>query len=439
MWPSSPAAARRWPGSPVRSPGSPMPRSTWSCTAHPGWASQRSPSTRRGAWPTGSPTGSSTPTWTSAASGGNQPRSSPTCCAPSTLHAPIPDDLPGRIRRLRTLLAGRRVLLLLDNAVDEAQVRPLLAPAPGCATLVTSRSPLAGLEGAAAYHLDILPESESVQLLRRLVGAERVDGGTRGGGGDAARWCGGLPLALRIAGAKLARRPDWTLGYLAGRLAGDRRLDELTAGDLAVRGSLGIGYRDLSPPQQCLFRRLGRLSAPDFAPWVAAAMLQVPESEAERAIDALVEAGLLRPLGVDAAGQPRYRLHDLTRLYARERATLEGAGRRRRPRPVRPASAAPDPAVAGAAGAPGARHRRHRSAPRRADPANRRPRNPARAVPGWPPNVRCWCRACSTCARPGWPSRPGGSPSTSRRSSSPARTTTTGAPPISQRSPPPGQ
>lgn len=237
-------------------------------------------------------------------------------------HAPIPDDLPGRIRRLRTLLAGRRVLLLLDNAVDEAQVRPLLAPAPGCATLVTSRSPLAGLEGAAAYHLDILPESESVQLLRRLVGAERVAAEPEAAA-EIARWCGGLPLALRIAGAKLARRPDWTLGYLAGRLAGDRRLDELTAGDLAVRGSLGIGYRDLSPPQQCLFRRLGRLSAPDFAPWVAAAMLQVPESEAERAIDALVEAGLLRPLGVDAAGQPRYRLHDLTRLYARERATLE--------------------------------------------------------------------------------------------------------------------
>lgn len=232
----------------------------------------------------------------------------------------IPDDLADRVRLFRTLLGSRRALVLLDDAADEAQVRPLLAAAPGCATLVTSRSGLAGLEAAAAYQLDTLPETEAVALLGALVSPERV-AAEPDAASEIARLCGGLPLALRIAGARLTRRGDWKLAYLAGRLADERRrLDELAAGDLAVRGSIALGYQGLSEPEQRLFRLLGALSAPDFAPWAAAALLSVPNVEAERLVNALVNAGLLQPAGVDAAGQQRYRLHDLTRLYARERA-----------------------------------------------------------------------------------------------------------------------
>jgi DNA-binding SARP family transcriptional activator len=232
----------------------------------------------------------------------------------------VPDDLAGRVRLFRTLLGSRKALVLLDDAADETQVRPLLAAAPGCATLVTSRSGLAGLEAAAAYHLDTLPPAEAVALLGALVATERVAAEPEAAR-EIAQLCGGLPLALRIAGARLARRSGWTLGYLAGRLADERRrLDELSAGDLAVRGSIELGYQGLAGAEQRLFRRLGALSAPDFAPWAAAALLDVAEAEAERLVEALVDAGLLQEFGVDAAGQQRYRFHDLTRLYARERA-----------------------------------------------------------------------------------------------------------------------
>jgi len=232
----------------------------------------------------------------------------------------VPDDLAGRVRLFRTLLGSRKALVLLDDAADETQVRPLLAAAPGCATLVTSRSGLTGLEGAAAYHLDTLPPAEAVALLGRLVAPDQV-AAEPAAAQEIAQLCGGLPLALRIAGARLARRTGWTLGYLARRLADERhRLDELSAGDLAVRGSIELGYQGLDVTEQRLFRRLGALSAPDFAPWAAAALLDVPEPVAERLVDALVDAGLLQPFGVDAAGQQRYRFHDLTRLYARERA-----------------------------------------------------------------------------------------------------------------------
>jgi DNA-binding SARP family transcriptional activator len=231
-----------------------------------------------------------------------------------------PEDLDGRVRLFRTLLGGRRTLVLLDDAADEAQVRPLLAASPGCATLVTSRSGLAGLEAAAAYHLDTLPGTEAVALLGTLVGQERV-AAEPAAAGRIAQLCGGLPLALRIAGARLARREGWTLGHLAGRLADERRrLDELSAGDLAVRGSLALGYQELAEPEQRLFRRLGALGAPDVAAWAVAALLGEAEAAAERLVEGLVEAGLLQELGVDAAGQQRYRFHDLTRLYARELA-----------------------------------------------------------------------------------------------------------------------
>ncbi|MEO3798722.1 BTAD domain-containing putative transcriptional regulator [Nonomuraea sp. B1E8] len=229
----------------------------------------------------------------------------------------VPPALDERVRLYRSMTAGRRLLVLLDDAADEAQVRPLLPTGPGSLTLVTSRSPLAGLEAARAYELGVLDDDEAVAMLGGVTGHDRVRAEP-----EAAlrivRLCGGLPLALRIAGSRLARKPGWTLDHLAGRLGDERRrLDELSAGDLAVRGSLALGYRGLPDPERRLLRELGALSAPDFAPWVLGADLEP-----------LVEAGLLQSRGLDEAGQERYGWHDLTRLYAAERLAEEGGGAR---------------------------------------------------------------------------------------------------------------
>ncbi|MER5643473.1 BTAD domain-containing putative transcriptional regulator [Streptosporangium sp. NPDC002524] len=234
----------------------------------------------------------------------------------------VPAGPAERTRLYRSLVNGRRLLVVLDDAADEAQVRPLLSAGPGCLTLVTSRSPLSGLEAARAFELGVFGTDESVEMLARVAGERRVRAEPRAAERIAVL-CGGLPLALRIAGSRLARRPSWTLEHLAGRLEDERgRLDELSAGDLAVRGSLALGYRALPDRERLLLRRLGALSAPHVAPWAATAVLGEP---ADRPLEALAEAGLLRARGLDASGQERYDWHDLTRLYAAERlATEEG-------------------------------------------------------------------------------------------------------------------
>ncbi|MEU1878389.1 BTAD domain-containing putative transcriptional regulator [Streptosporangium sp. NPDC020072] len=232
----------------------------------------------------------------------------------------IPAGLDGRVRLYRSTVSGRRLLVVLDDAEREAQVRPLLPTGPGCLTLVTSRSPLHGLEAARARELGVFDRDESVAMLAGVAGRRRVEAEPRAAA-RIAELCGGLPLALRIAGSRLARRPGWTLEHLAGRLEDERgRLDELSAGDLAVRGSLALGYRALSDRERLLLRRLGALSAPDFAPWAASAVLGAP---AEETLEALAGAGLLQARGLDPAGQERYGWHDLTRLYAAERLAAE--------------------------------------------------------------------------------------------------------------------
>ena len=143
--------------------------------------------------------------------------------------------------------------------------------------------------------------------------------------------CGYLPLALRIAGARLAAKPRWRLQRLAHRLAEQqRRLDELTAGDLEVRASVGLSYYGLGEREQRAFRLLGLLEVPDFAPWMLAALLDIPAPEAEEVADHLADAQLLDPIGDDATGQLRYRFHDLLRLYARERLAAEDTSATRR-------------------------------------------------------------------------------------------------------------
>jgi tetratricopeptide (TPR) repeat protein/transcriptional regulator with XRE-family HTH domain len=235
----------------------------------------------------------------------------------------IPDDLEERAERYRMLLADRRMLVVLDNAAGEAQVRPLMPGSPTCGVLVTSRARLTGLEGVQLLDLDVLPPQAAVELLARVAGPARITAEPEPAAAIVG-YCGRLPLAIRIAGARLAALPAWSLARLAERLADERRrLDELTAGDLEVRASIALSYRALSEQQQRVFRRLGLLEAPDFPAWVAAALLDLQPSRGEELVDGLVDAQLLEVAGEDAAGQLRYRFHDLLRVYARERAAAE--------------------------------------------------------------------------------------------------------------------
>ncbi|WP_219499993.1 AfsR/SARP family transcriptional regulator [Nonomuraea ceibae] len=225
----------------------------------------------------------------------------------------VPPTLGERVRLYRRLTSGRRLLLVLDDAADETQVRPLLPTGAGSVTLVTSRSPLAGLEAARAYELGVLAPDEALDMLAGVAGRDRVAAEPEAAR-EIVRLCGGLPLALRIAGSRLARKTGWTVAHLAGRLGDERRrLDELSAGDLAVRGSLAVGYRGLAEPERRLLRELGAWTGPDFADWALGADLEP-----------LAEAGLLQSLGLDEAGQERYGWHDLTRLYAVERLAEAG-------------------------------------------------------------------------------------------------------------------
>jgi DNA-binding SARP family transcriptional activator len=235
----------------------------------------------------------------------------------------IPDDPEERAALYRSRLADQRLLILLDNAQCEAQLRPLLPGTPGCAVLVTSRTRLAGLTGARLVDLDIFEPDQAVELLARLAGPRRV-ATEASAAREIVRLCGFLPLALRVAGARLGSRRHWPLSRLEADLAEEQhRLDKLRLGDLDVRASLALSYQSLDLTAQRAFRLLGLLEVRDFAPWVAAAMLDVPQCHAEDLVDTLVDLHLLDVAGHGASGQLRYRFHDLLRAYAREVATTQ--------------------------------------------------------------------------------------------------------------------
>jgi tetratricopeptide (TPR) repeat protein len=230
----------------------------------------------------------------------------------------IPEGMDERARMYRAQLAGQRVLVVLDDAADEAQVRPLLPGSAGCAVLVTSRSRLSALAGSHAVPLGALPPDQAAGLLAAIIGAGRAEA-EPDAVAEIARLCGYLPLALRIAGARLASRPAWTISWFASRLADEsKRLDLLKAGDLEVRASFALSYDSRDEAEQLAFRMLGLLAA-DFPAWNLAALLETDADEAERLLEQLADAALADIAGVDATGLIRYRLHDLLRDFARER------------------------------------------------------------------------------------------------------------------------
>ncbi|MFE7129836.1 ATP-binding protein [Streptomyces sp. NPDC057638] len=231
----------------------------------------------------------------------------------------IPAGTEERSGLLRSLTGARRLLLLLDNAADEAQVRPLLPGTGTSLTIVTSRQALAGLEAVHRARLGLLRREEGVALLTRIVGLPRVQREAQAAR-DLVDLCGQLPLAVRIAGQRLAARPEERLSKLVAQLARrGRRLDALSAGELRVRAAFALSYEHLGPGARTLFRRASLAWGPDFSPETAALLADLPLAAAARYAEELTDAGLLHP---DPVAE-RYRFHDLIRLFAAERAAEE--------------------------------------------------------------------------------------------------------------------
>ncbi|GGQ84200.1 ATP-binding protein [Kitasatospora griseola] len=226
----------------------------------------------------------------------------------------IPRSTEERSGLWRTLTADRRMLVLLDNAADEDQVRPMLPAGGTSLTLVTSRHSLAGLESACRIGLGLLRREEAVHLLTRILGADRVAAEEQAAR-DLADLCGRLPLAIRVAGQRLAARPAERIGTLVSHLTDEeRRLDALRAGSLEVRAAFALSYRRLAPAARTLLRRAALAQGPDFSAHTLALFADLPLRQARQLAEDLERQGLLH-----ATPQPdRYRFHDLLRLFAAE-------------------------------------------------------------------------------------------------------------------------
>ncbi|ANZ34861.1 hypothetical protein BBK82_00965 [Lentzea guizhouensis] len=230
--------------------------------------------------------------------------------------ARMPSDAGDRDRLYRSMLRERSVLLVLDNAANEAQLRPLLAAAPGSLVLVTSRNILAGLIARHRVELGPLSSDGAVALLTAVAGDRvRAD---RESAGLVAGLCGGIPLALAIAGHRLTG--PWSPRQLADRLSDEReRLDVLATDDVQVRTAFELSYRLLAPGTATVFRRLALVPGPDTSAELAAVAAKISPEDAEALLEELVDASLVRP--GDLPG--RYTFHDLIRDYARERLHSE--------------------------------------------------------------------------------------------------------------------
>ncbi|MGC5388156.1 AfsR/SARP family transcriptional regulator [Micromonospora chalcea] len=246
--------------------------------------------------------------------------------------AQIPADLEERAALFRGAMAERPGVVLLDNAADAAQVRPLL-PGTDTVVLVTSRRALVDVDGAHQLRLEPLPEADALRLLAGIIGPDRV-AAEPGSASDVVHHCGLLPLAVRIAGARLAIPGVLSLRQAAAQLAElSHRLDHLARADRSVRAAFHSAYVALDEPARRLLRRFAVLDLDRAPPWLPAVLLD-DEAGAANAVTGLVEANLVEVTGPDELGQVRYHLHDLVRAFARERAARE-EGPRERPEVLR--------------------------------------------------------------------------------------------------------
>ncbi|MFC8132158.1 BTAD domain-containing putative transcriptional regulator [Streptomyces sp. NPDC057302] len=236
----------------------------------------------------------------------------------------IPDDLADREGLWRGMTAGRRLLLLFDNAATSQQVRPLMPGGPGCLVLVTSRARLAGLDGAVPLPLPLPTPADGLALLRGVLGRERVLAEPEPAA-ELVALCGQLPLALRIAASRLRNRPQWTIASMVGRLQGEvPRLGELVAEQRSVRVVLELSRASMPARHQQLFGLLGVHPGTDFDGHTVAALARLPLESAELLLEDLLDARLLiqRTPG-------RYVFHDLVRSLARDAAEADSATARR--------------------------------------------------------------------------------------------------------------
>ncbi|MGW4678906.1 BTAD domain-containing putative transcriptional regulator [Micromonospora taraxaci] len=224
----------------------------------------------------------------------------------------VPTSQDDRLALWRSELAGRRALLLLDNAATADQVIPLLPNGSQCLILITSRRRLVGVDEGRPSSLPVLDTDEAVELLGHVVGVDRVAAEPEAAT-EVVRRCGHLPLAIRLAGARLAHRPHWRIADLAERLVSRRDpLAEFEAGDRSVGRAFALSYAQVSPAAQRAFRLLGLHPGVRFDNSVAAVLAELPLTDVQDLLDELVDAHL-----VEEAELGRYRLHDLVREYAR--------------------------------------------------------------------------------------------------------------------------
>ena len=238
-----------------------------------------------------------------------------------------PDDIPATVpeasARFRSLAAGKRLLFVLDDAAGADQVRPLLPGSSTCHVIITSRAVLGTLEGSTPVHLGVLSGGDALDLLSRIAGRERVEA-EQAAAKDVVCLCGWLPLALRVAGARLTARPGETIADLAARLAdASLRLETLRAGDLSVRASFEVSLSSLDSSPDPVDREaatafgLASLAeGPDLPLAAAACLLDIDQRTARSQLERLVDAQLM-----ESPASDRYRFHEVVRLYARERAT----------------------------------------------------------------------------------------------------------------------
>lgn len=225
----------------------------------------------------------------------------------------IPAELEERATLWRTRLAGRKILMVLDDAAGGEQIRPLLPGAPDCLVLVTSRQRLDGADGVRPCTLDGLSEADSVRLFSEIVGAARVD--DPGTVAEVVRLCGRLPLAIRLVAARLRGRSAWTIRDLVERLArATDRLGELRAEDRGVRPAFELSYRNLTPEARRAFRRFSLNPGERFTQRAAAALLDASRPDTERALDELLDHHLLTE-----PAHGLFAFHNLLRVYATER------------------------------------------------------------------------------------------------------------------------
>ncbi|MCK7627627.1 tetratricopeptide repeat protein [Streptomyces sp. RS10V-4] len=235
----------------------------------------------------------------------------------------IPDALDERAEMYRSLLAGRRILVLLDDAVSESQVMALLPGTGSSGVLVTSRGQLTALPGTRRFNLEPLSPEQAIQLLGRIIGEHRVES-EREAAGVVIRLVGGLPLALRIIGARLAARPHRSLTSMCQRLEDEhRRLDELAHGELSIRASLSLSYDGLAAADRRLLCLLSLAEGTEIPSWLGAALIDDRTPHPADLLEPLIDSRLLDITAMDRSGEFRCGLSQIVRMIAHERLPAE--------------------------------------------------------------------------------------------------------------------